>query len=219
MSFKPWQILLALFVLIVYSTFITVQYLQKPKTVTQTVTVTKTIPYPVPDTIQIPTKPELVYVDTGHTVIEQGTMHEGLYSDRYSIFDNWIAVFDTTQYWIKDSTLFHTTYHSYSVTAPLRVYGSILDAGNRQYISKVDSTSPKPFAAFTTLYMNYGDFNTVSPQPPQVVNEHTFQLWMKAGLAYPVTPFIGADIDIGKYGVGGALGFNYWSLSAQMRVF
>ncbi|HQT90406.1 MAG TPA: hypothetical protein PL001_00060 [Candidatus Kryptobacter bacterium] len=219
MNIKPYQIILALFALTVYSVFITIKYLEKASAKPQTITVTKAVPYPVPDTIQIPTKPVLVYVDTGHTVIETGGMHEGLYGTHYSIMDNWLAVFDTTQYWIKDSTLYHTTYHSYSINSLLRVYGSMVDAGNRQYISKVDSTYPKALAPLTMLYMSYPQSpSTPAPAPPQS-NSHFFQLWGKAGLAYPITPFIGLDIDLGNYGVGGALGFNYWSLAGKMRLF
>lgn len=219
MSFKPYQIILALFVLIVYSTFITIQYFEKASTRPPTVTVTKMVPYPVPDSIPFPSKPILVYVDTGHTVIETGGMHQGLYSSHYGIMDNWLAVFDTTQYWIKDSTLYHTTYHSYSVNYPLRVYGSILDAGNRQYISKVDSTSPKSLSGLTMLYLNYNGLNSTPVIPTKATDSHFFQLWMNAGLAYPLTPFIGADIDVGKYGIGGAVGFNYWAIKGQLRIF
>lgn len=219
MNIKPYQILLALFALIIYSTFITIKYFQKAGMKPQTVTVTKMIPYPVSDTIQIPTRPELVYVDTGHTIIQGSKMHEGLYSDHYGIIDNWLAIFDTTQYWIKDSTLYHTTYHSYSITAPLKVYGSILDAGNRQYISKVDSTYPKSLSSITMLYMDYSGLNTIPVHTTVKANTHFFQLWGKAGLAYPFTPYLGADIEIGNYGLGGAVGFDYWSLEGKMRLF
>ena len=220
MTFKPWQILLALFVLIVYSVFITTKYFEKANAKPETITVTKTVPYPVPDTVLIPTMPQLVYVDTGHTVFAGNNWHGGLYDSKFSIMDNWLALFDTTQYWIHDSTLYHTTYHSYVINYPLRVYGSILDAGNRQYFSKVDSTYPKALRGLVSLTMNYAGVNVPQPQPAtQGVDSHFFQLWLKAGLAYPVTPYIGGDIDIGNYGVGAALGFNYWSIEGKMRLF